>query len=399
MKVAINYISLGVHHVARLKSISDVLLKLGIETICLEMFSKDSDYEWSKISTDDCTFKRVTVFEGESDVVRKSPGLKARIHSCMNEIRPDVLVISGWSFPEALALLDWANKRDVPAILLSDSQERDMRRVFYKEWLKKRRVRRFDAAYVAGKPQLEYAEKLGMPRNRIWTGSCVVDNEYWTRRRAEVIARPEHFRKELALPQGYFLTVARFIEKKNMPTLLRAYAVYRELAANPLPLVMCGDGPERATIEKIVRDEMIEDVHFPGFQQADTLPVYYSLASCFILPSSHGEQWGLVVNEAMASALPVIVSEICGCASDLVKNGVNGYTFDPLSPHELAAKMLSVTCDEERRKLMGAASQRIIGGFSCEQAANNMLDCLQAVMKNRKGDVSQSAGHLSNVYE
>jgi 1,2-diacylglycerol 3-alpha-glucosyltransferase len=58
------------------------------------------------------------------------------------------------------------------------------------------------------------------------------------------------------------------------------------------------------------------------------------LASAFIQASTT-EQWGLVVNEAMASGLPVLVSERCGCAPDLVKNGVNGYTFDPYDIKEI----------------------------------------------------------------
>jgi glycosyltransferase involved in cell wall biosynthesis len=343
------------------------------------MFSKDSDYEWNKINTDGCAFKRVTVFDGESDVVRKLPNLKERIDGCMNDIKPDVLVISGWSFPEALVLLDWANKRKVPAILLSDSQERDKKRIFYKEWLKKLRVRRFAAAYVAGKPHVDYVEKLGMPRERIWTGSCVVDNDYWASQKEKIIAVEELAREELRLPNRYFLTVARFIPKKNIPMLLRAYSLYQRRAESPLALVICGDGPDRQAIEKIIRDDRIEQVQLVGFQQADTLPYYYSLADCFILASSYEEQWGLVVNEAMASGLPVLVSEICGCADDLVRHGVNGFTFDPFAPDVLAEKMLSVTRDEGKRRLMGEESQAIIKEFSCEEAARNMLKCVQAV--------------------
>jgi 1,2-diacylglycerol 3-alpha-glucosyltransferase len=379
MKVAINYISLGVHHLARLKAISELLTSHGIETICLEMFSKDSDYEWNRVNSDESLFRRITLFDGASDDIRKLPSLRREIRSFMNSIKPDVLVISGWSFPEALALLDWTKTRNVPAILLSDSQERDKRRVFYKEWLKKRRVSRFAAAYVAGKPQVAYVEKLGMRSDRIWTGSCVVDNDFWMTQRKRITAIQEQARAKMQLPEKYFLTVARLVAKKNIPTLLKAYALYRNSSETPLSLVICGDGPDRLSIEHIIRTEKMEGVHLTGFQQIDTLPYLYSLASCFILPSSHEEQWGLVVNEAMASGLPVIVSEICGCAVDLVRNGLNGFTFNPSDPYELSAKMTLVTCDEALCRQMGESSLAIVDEFSCGAAARNLLACVRAV--------------------
>ena len=79
----------------------------------------------------------------------------------------------------------------------------------------------------------------------------------------------------------------------------------------------------------------------PGFKQYDELPIYYGLAGAFIHASTT-EQWGLVVNEAMAAGLPVIVSERCGCAPDLVENGRNGFTFDPYDVDALTHLMLKM---------------------------------------------------------
>ena len=80
-------------------------------------------------------------------------------------------------------------------------------------------------------------------------------------------------------------------------------------------------------------------MHLPGFKPYDELPVYYALANAFVHASTT-EQWGLVVNEAIASGLPVIVSNRCGCAPELV-NG-NGFTFDPTNEHELTARLLEM---------------------------------------------------------
>ncbi len=79
-------------------------------------------------------------------------------------------------------------------------------------------------------------------------------------------------------------------------------------------LVLLGDGPLKPTLLKLISSLGLEScVHLPGFKQYDELPVYLGLAETFIHASTT-EQWGLVVNEAMASGLPVLVSNRCGCA-------------------------------------------------------------------------------------
>jgi 1,2-diacylglycerol 3-alpha-glucosyltransferase len=102
-------------------------------------------------------------------------------------------------------------------------------------------------------------------------------------------------------------------------------------------------------------------VYLPGFKQYDELPAYYALAKAFVHASAT-EQWGLVVNEASASGLPVIVSNCCGCVPELVQE--NGFTFDPMNQHELASRLFEMASlsDEERERL-GQASHRIATNF------------------------------------
>jgi glycosyltransferase involved in cell wall biosynthesis len=96
-----------------------------------------------------------------------------------------------------------------------------------------------------------------------------------------------------------------------------------------------------------------------------------------VLPSKYGETWGLVVNEAMASGLPVLVSDQCGCAAELVEDGVNGFVFDPennLSLSYTLQKFLSLA--DEARNAMGKRSEAIIRNWSLDrfsQAAYNAI--------------------------
>ena len=242
--------------------------------------------------------------------------------------------------------------------------------MWWKEAMKRRMVDLFSAALVGGQPHVEYLVELGMPRKRVFIGYDVVDNDYFGRHTAEIRNSRFEIRSKCSLPENYFLASARFIEKKNLSTLVQAYAEYRrrsEIAAKvPWDLVLLGDGPLREAINSQLSTlNLHSHVHLPGFNPYDELPVYYALANAFVHAST-SEQWGLVVNEAIASGLPVIVSNRCGCAPELV-NG-NGFTFDPTNEHELTARLLEMALlSDDERKQLGDISYRIASNFAPER--------------------------------
>src|SRR5262249_19447865 len=115
-----------------------------------------------------------------------------------------------------------------------------------------------------------------------------------------------------------------------------------------------------------------QHVHLPGFKQYNELPVYYGLANAFVHVST-SEQWGLVVNEAIASGLPVIVSNRCGCSPELV-NG-NGFTFDPFDEQELPEHLLKMaSLSDDERKSLSDATNRISSTFAPEHFGEG-LEC------------------------
>ena len=126
----------------------------------------------------------------------------------------------------------------------------------------------------------------------------------------------------------------------------------------------------RADLCRLISDLGLQGcVHLPGFKQYPDLPAYYGLARALVLPSV-SETWGLVVNEAMASGLPVLVSNRCGCAPDLVQEGVNGWTFDPGDTGQLAGLMLRLAeTPRERLEAMGEASRRIVADWGVKRFA------------------------------
>jgi glycosyltransferase involved in cell wall biosynthesis len=308
------------------------------------------------------------------------------VDKTLNGLRPTAVAIPGWSDGRSLAALKWCARNSVPAVMMSESNACDNKPRVWKEVIKSRLVRLCSAGLVGGKTHADYLAQLGMPKDRVFLGYDAIDNEYFAQKSNQ--ARTSDFQPPAAnpplrngLPKRYFLASARFVEKKNLPRLIQAYARYRTLAseaeggkrrATVWDLVILGDGALRSELCRLSIDLHLQEcVHVPGFKQYPDLPAYYGFAGAFIHASTT-EQWGLVVNEAMASGLPVLVSNRCGCASDLVREGVNGFTFDPYNIEQLARLMLQLSDVEFQLSAFGEASRKIIATWGPERFASGL---------------------------
>jgi hypothetical protein len=375
--VAIIFHRLGPYHLARC-----VAAGSRCDLTVIELSSVDDTYAWSRVDGAP-NFTRVALFADE-DVDRKgSIELWRGMHRLLAAIDPEVVAIPGWSHPGALSALLWCVLKGRPAVLMSDSAAHDAVRRRAWEATKQRVVRLFSSAVVAGAPHSAYARALGLSPEIVFDGYDVVDNQHFARGARQARLSSRSSRQRLGLPERFFLASARFIAKKNLLRLLAAYAAYRRQAgADAWHLVLLGDGDLRAGLERrIAEADLAGHVILPGFRHYDELPAYYGLADAFVHASTT-EQWGLVVNEAMASGLPVLVAARCGCVPDLVKDGVNGFTFDPDDVDELAGLMRRVAAmTDAQRQAMGRAGQRIIAGWGPERFADGLIQAALAAMR------------------
>src|SRR5881398_976071 len=336
--VAVVFHHIGPYHHTRLNAAADRLTVTGIE------WSAKAYDAWGAADSR-ARYHKVSLFR---EATEKHPGkaeLQRAFRSALNQANPDVVAVNGWNNFGSLIAANCCMRRGIPMVVMSESSRQDEPRTWWKEAIKRRIAGLYSAALVGGQRHVEYLVELGMPRERIFTGYNVVDNAYFEQRALEIRnANPpqaDETRKKHALPEKYFLASARFIEKKNLLRLISAYAEYRrrsEVSGEDAPwdLVLLGDGPMRDTLNtQLSTLNLHAHVHLPGFKPYDELPVYYGLAKAFVHASTT-EQWGLVVNEAVASGLPVIVSERCGCVPELVRG--NGFTFDPFDEQELVER-------------------------------------------------------------
>ena len=148
--------------------------------------------------------------------------------------------------------------------------------------------------------------------------------------------------------------------------------------------MIVGEGEERPAIEGMIREKDLGGmVHLVGPKPYQELHSYYGLAEAFIHASTT-EQWGLVVNEAMASGLPVLVSNRCGCAADLVKEGVNGFTFDPTDEEQIAGLLGKISRDPEGGRAMGVRSREIIACWSPSRFAQGITAAVRVALAGKK---------------
>jgi glycosyltransferase involved in cell wall biosynthesis len=279
----------------------------------------------------------------------------------MDRLRPEVVVIGGWSTVESITMLRWASRNRRPVVVMSESTVHDKSRVFWIERIKGFILKFCSSALVGGAPHCRYVNGLGMNSDRIFFGYDAVDNDYFSDKAEMARTHGERWRKHFGLPKRYFLACCRFIPLKNLDRLIEAYSAYRSLAgSHAWDLVLVGDGPERTAVETKVRLLKLDDsVHFEGFRQYDELPFYYGLADAFVHLSTV-EPWGLVINEALASRLPVIVSNRCGAAEDLVIDGVSGLVVDPFDIANITKALYKMSSSTLNREAMGETGLQIL---------------------------------------
>jgi glycosyltransferase involved in cell wall biosynthesis len=396
MKVALCFAQFGPYHHARAAALRDALGKGNF--LAVQIAAASRTYAWDASSGG--KVEVITLCEGAEEDAGFLRVFRAALVLWQRE-KPDVALLPSYSPASSLALLLAAKVAGLKCVMMNESHAGTERARGAKRLLKKFLVSLFDGGLVGGQPQMRHFAKLGMRTDRMVTGYDAIDNAYFTAAAARARANAAAQRARLGLPDRYFLSLGRLVEKKNLGCLVDAYAALRHRLGPECPaLVFVGSGDQ----EPILRDRCAKlglkiresrssevpkapdhgprtkdtrdgeaAVFFHGFRQIEENPIFYALAEAFILPSLY-EEWGLVVNEAMACGLPVVASKTVGSAEDLVVDGVNGFQFDPASPDELADKLRLLAGSPELRASMGEASRKHIQDWGCQNFAAKALE-------------------------
>ena len=299
----------------------------------------------------------------------RSGRLAADLVAALDRAAPDAVAVAGWSTAESAIALGWAQRRGVPAVMMSESQADDAPRGRAREWLKRRVLSLAGAALVGGPPQAEYVAALGMARDRVFLGYDAVDVDHLGRE-ADRAAPPR------GLPARYLLASARFVAKKNLSSLIAAHGSV--FGRSGPALVLLGDGPGHAAVQAArARHPAPERVILAGFRPYGDLPALYAGAEAFVHVPTH-EQWGLVISEAMACGTPVLATRTCGAARTLIRDGETGLACDPDADAVERGLARLWAAGIEGRAALGAAGRRAVADWGPERFAEGLRRAIAA---------------------
>ena len=307
--------------------------------------------------------------------------LNRGVRAALGRARPQVLLCGGYNYPASWSAAYWARRRNIPLLLWSESTALDARNLRGTvEWLK-RRFRSLSTAFlVPGISARDYLFALGVPAAKVFLAPNAVDVEFYSSRAAQARASADAVRSRFNLPLRYFLYVGRLVREKGVFDLLDAYSALDDPSRSQIGLVFVGDGPAR--LELVRRAAHFGSVRFTGFLQKEEAPAVYALAEALVLPT-HSDTWGLVVNEAMSCGLPVNVSQVAGCAADLVIEGQTGFLFPPHETDGLLSILRKFIASPDLKNTMTSSIRQHIQGYTPSVWAEGAAGAVHSVLEAR----------------
>lgn len=362
MNIAIVHTDFRIYWPARLYSLHALLVSKGHTLTVIEIAGKGSSYSFNEEKSRNDSFWRV-LFPNDKPEELSPSIIRKVLFETLDNIMPDVVLAGAIAFPSGAVSTSWAKSRNKKIVIFDDSKKEDVERNKCVNYIKRCIYRNVDSVIYPAEDWLATASFWGFKKEQVFCGLDVVDNNFWGN---------NYNVKDSFL--GSIVIVSRILARKNIAAVINAYFSIKDI---PTPMLhIIGDGPEKASLQKLVKDYNADGkIKFHPFMTQEDLRDVYHSAGAFILGSWY-ETWGLVLNEAAACGCVLLASEKCGATKTLVKNGVNGFIFDPYSVEDIASAIrnyLRLT-DDEREK-MKKASQKIVGEWGLEKFS---LTCLKA---------------------
>jgi glycosyltransferase involved in cell wall biosynthesis len=296
----------------------------------------------------------------------------------LRRLDPDV-VLSGGFAPAQLAAFAYCKlfgKRYVQwgeFTLRDGAQSSLVRRV-----LRRIMIRGADACIASSTEAREAFLHYGADSRSILTALMPIEVDRIHTDAAAIKGTSEHADRRRSYPGPVLLSVGRLLDAKGCRQLFELYA--RVQAVRPdVSLVIVGDGPDRSAYESLCRDRAWRRVEFVGHVEPAELSRYLALGDLFVFPTL-SDTFGAVLSEAMAAELPVLASIHAAASHDLVRDGVNGWRFDPRDVAGGVARVMEfLDLPPLHRRAMGSAAYEAVRRTDIEPSAEVMAQFLQSL--------------------
>lgn len=291
--------------------------------------------------------------------------------------RPDVAILTGWQNVGLVQALSACRRLGIPCIVRGESNSLRQRNWFVRAG-HRYLLRRFDGFLAIGRANRDFYLDNGVDVERIFDCPYFVDNQRFARDCASLAEKRDALRRHwgISARQTCFLFAGKLTPKKRILDLVEALRRAREQSP-AIHLLVVGDGVQMAEARRAVASASLP-VTFAGFQNQTEIAKAYVASDCLVLPSDHGETWGLVVNEAMICGRPAIVSDRVGCGPDLIEHGSTGFIFPFGDVEALAATLVDAASDRGRLVELGRRGKaRVVEGYSVENAVEGTLEAVR----------------------
>jgi glycosyltransferase involved in cell wall biosynthesis len=360
-RIALAWDNYGPYHFDRLRALRS---KIGDDAIGIQFHKSSDTYVWGNI-------------DGGLDIFTLADGASQRPSGLQCAVRLIRLILSQridclftchyerpWVFISALTL----RMAGVHVFIMNDSKFDDYDRSIWREILKRMYHIPYRGGLAAGIRSKDYMRFLGVRPDSIELGYDSVSVD-----RLRTLAAVEPAPGGRPHDGRHFVIIARWVAKKNIITALQAYALYAGKVETPRPLVLCGYGELEGQIRRAIADLGLgELVDIRGAVDARGVCEVLANALALLLPSTE-EQFGLVVVEAQALGVPVIVSQNCGACDEIVRTGVNGFLVEPNNVAGYAFYMQLLHENEAIWKALSSASGHYAELGDVERFANGVI--------------------------
>jgi glycosyltransferase involved in cell wall biosynthesis len=351
--VAIMWENFGPYHHDRVRALPEA----GIPVVAIQLYGRSIIYDWEDSSAP--PYPMITLAQTDDEV--STIGLARRLVRAVRESGASDCYFCHYEYPAVFLAATWLRLTGHKVYTMISSKYDDYPRVAWREKAKSLLMLPYMGGIVGSERSRDYVASLGIDRDKAFIGYDTLDI-------ARLASQGEPLQHEPAFVDRPFLIVARLIPKKNVPNSLRAFQRYSREQRDGRRLEILGDGPLRQELESLAAELGVADlVDFRGHVDSARVSEAMRRSLALLLPST-SEQFGLVVNEAFANALPAIISRQCGAVDVLLDDGENGIAIDALSEDELYAAMTRIGTDETLWRSMSAAARASaprgdVGGF------------------------------------
>ncbi len=338
-------------------------------------------FEWDVPLLEGYRYRVLKNVARKPSVTRFSGSDTPEIRRIVGRRELDAVIVNGWVAKSCLQTLSACRRFGVPCLVRGEANVLRPR-AWWKRVIHRWLVGHYAACLYIGKSNAAFYRRHGVPDRRLFPALYCVDNERFARQAAAAGGR-DAARQRWGIDRDsvVYLFCAKFIDKKHPLGLLQAMQQAHHQRAH-VHLLMVGDGELRPECERFAGEHGLP-VTFAGFLNQGELGAAYAAADCLVLPSDHGETWGLVVNEAMACGLPAIVSDQVGCGPDLVEPGVTGDVFPFGDWSRLAGQMAEMASEPQRLRRLGENAREKVRPYCFDAAARGTVEAVRFAAGSR----------------